>query len=385
MDAMHYDDNDYLQEEYERLIGIYEKKETPYFLLDEDYFVKWANDAAERLYPDFTQPDGILNILEEYPEERFKLENEAISVDIPLEEGNSSRHMNIHNSAVMGEFYTINIAYIYTRIDLSTLSREEVEKRVAECEMNYRGPISSIFVHLRNLMMREECQDNEDGIRSIANNSVQLLRGMNMNAENTRISQGIAKHALRIVNLTEFLSALFETAAELMYMESVDLCFVPPASRLLVVTEPEYILSSIGQLLSNAIRYRLPGTPILMKCTADYNHVQIAIVNHGAPIPQEVCTRMFDNNFSFNPDGDSISGNGIGLTIARGYAEFLGGTLTFEKHGEDTVFKLTLPLLLSGSSDGTLWHMDKQEMRMRLCVLLSDALNTSEEILSCIG
>lgn len=382
MDIIRFDDNDYIQEECERLIGRYKDDEHPHFLLDEDYFVKWANDAAERLYPELTQSDGILNLLKHYPEEWLELDNVKIMADITLEE-RDNLHLSIRRASIMDDLFTFYMAYIYKKIDLSTLPRQEVEKRVSEAEQHYREPLSRIFLTLKRLKISRDDPDMEDCCDRMASNSVQLLRGTNMIAEHTRLSQGIMKHAPQTVDLAEFTTELFQTAAELMYMESVDLCFITPNSPLIVCTEPEYILSSVGQLLSNAIRYRLSGTPIRAKCTTDQSHIKIEIANRGVPIPQEVRAKMFDANYTYNPDGESISGNGLGLTVAKLYAELMGGSLTFEQPGENSVFRLSLPLPPSDDTD--LWQMNKLELKTRLCVILADAIDTSDEILSFIG
>lgn len=384
MDSKRYHDNDYVQEQYEQLIGIFQDGKDPYFLLDEDYFVKWANQSAERLYPAFSQPDGILNLLESYPKERLLLENGAFIVDLSLEKGDN-RHLTIHRSR-SGEIYTIYTADIHTKIDISTLPREEVGKRVSESELHYREPLSEIFIALKQLKMREDVPDMEGCCNQMARSSVQMLRGTNMIAENVRLSQGILEHDLHKVDMTHFLSALFQTATELVYMEAVDIHFATPVSRRIVTAEPEYILSCIGQLLSNAIRYRLPGTPIRVKYSVNQRHIEIEVINRGASLPQEVCEHMFDAYYNYSPDGDFIpeSTLGLGLTIAKAYAGFMGGSLTFETVGKNCVFKLSLPLTPL-DDDTPLWQMNEYEMKMHLCVLLSDAVDTSDELLAFIG
>jgi signal transduction histidine kinase len=68
-------------------------------------------------------------------------------------------------------------------------------------------------------------------------------------------------------------------------------------------------------------------------------HVRISVSDHGAGVPEDLQARLFERFAR----GETASGNGLGLTIARAYARAHGGDLVFEPGPRSARFVLTLP------------------------------------------
>jgi two-component system sensor histidine kinase KdpD len=82
-------------------------------------------------------------------------------------------------------------------------------------------------------------------------------------------------------------------------------------------------------LLSNATRYAPPGTRVRISTSALGGTVQLRIVDHGPGIPRE---RMEDVFLPFQRlgDTDNLTGLGVGLALAKGFTEGMGGALEAE-------------------------------------------------------
>jgi two-component system, OmpR family, sensor histidine kinase KdpD len=87
----------------------------------------------------------------------------------------------------------------------------------------------------------------------------------------------------------------------------------------------------LANVIANAVRFSPPGEPpIISGCTlrppASSGRVELRVIDHGPGIPQADRVRVFAP-FQRLGDRDNTSGVGLGLAVARGLTEALGGTL----------------------------------------------------------
>lgn len=114
---------------------------------------------------------------------------------------------------------------------------------------------------------------------------------------------------------------------------------VDPALEL--ETDPNGFERVVANLLTNALRY---GEPPVEVSAEREEEIRFVVEDHGPGIPEEFVPRLFDR-FSQGADGElKREGAGLGLAIARSFAEALGGDLRYEParpHGAR--FLLELP------------------------------------------
>ncbi len=99
-------------------------------------------------------------------------------------------------------------------------------------------------------------------------------------------------------------------------------------------------------LLTNAIRYNPVGGIIKVTAKASFDHVEIAISDHGEGIAEEEQHRIFDRFYKVDPSrSKQNNGNGLGLSIAQKITQLHGGKIEVESDvGVGTTFYVTLPL-----------------------------------------
>jgi signal transduction histidine kinase len=101
----------------------------------------------------------------------------------------------------------------------------------------------------------------------------------------------------------------------------------------------------LGNLISNAIKYSDPGSPITVDAADDGNSITIRVSDSGRGIAQQDVGHVFEPFFRTRDSREQgISGTGLGLPIASRVAEVLGGGLTCESQlGQGSAFTLRLP------------------------------------------
>ena len=103
------------------------------------------------------------------------------------------------------------------------------------------------------------------------------------------------------------------------------------------------IQRALVNVLENALRVSPPDEPVHMRVSATRQELLIRVTDRGPGIPEEERERIFEP-FHRVPGGPDQRGPGLGLAIARGFAEANGGRLWVESRpGQGASFVLALP------------------------------------------
>jgi two-component system sensor histidine kinase KdpD len=109
-----------------------------------------------------------------------------------------------------------------------------------------------------------------------------------------------------------------------------------------VLGDPLRLEQIVGNLVTNAVKFSPPGSPVLVLVGRRRRSVEVAVHDEGPGIPQEHLGVVFRK---YGRLDRSQPGSGIGLYLARGLARAHGGDVTY-KHRRDrqgSVFTLRVP------------------------------------------
>lgn len=124
---------------------------------------------------------------------------------------------------------------------------------------------------------------------------------------------------------------------------------IPLAGRSLpkVMADPQLFDKIIHNLLSNAIKYAPAGGggKVIIDGNSSGGFVTINIADNGMGIPVVDQARVFSKFFrARNAILSEVAGTGLGLFIAKSYAEKLGGGISFEsEEGKGSTFHIKIP------------------------------------------
>jgi two-component system sensor histidine kinase KdpD len=154
----------------------------------------------------------------------------------------------------------------------------------------------------------------------------------------SRLQTGMVSPIVRETDLDEVIPLALVGVAE----DSVDLDV--PETLPMVAVDKGLLERSVANVVENAVKYSPPGERVLVSASAIADRVEVRVMDRGPGVPDEAKDRIFE---PFQRYGDVPRGNGVGLglAVARGFAEATGGTLTAEDTpGRGLTMVLSLPM-----------------------------------------
>jgi two-component system sensor histidine kinase KdpD len=92
----------------------------------------------------------------------------------------------------------------------------------------------------------------------------------------------------------------------------------------LVRADPGLLERVLANLFSNALRHSPPSQPPVLRARQQQDTVLLEVIDHGPGVPDQLKERIFE---PFQRVDDHHGGVGLGLAVAKGFAEAMGGTI----------------------------------------------------------
>jgi len=116
---------------------------------------------------------------------------------------------------------------------------------------------------------------------------------------------------------------------------------VPP-----IRADAAHLERAFANLLENAVRYSR-GLPVSVHVRRNGPQVVVRVVDQGPGIGAAERARIFEPFYRGPGSGDAGAGSGLGLSIAKGFVEANGGTITVDSlPGQGSSFVVSLPIEL---------------------------------------
>ncbi|MEU3632144.1 sensor histidine kinase [Streptomyces fradiae] len=102
-----------------------------------------------------------------------------------------------------------------------------------------------------------------------------------------------------------------------------------PETLPMVTVDRGLLERAVANIVGNAVRHTPSGTPVLVSAGAVGDRVELRVADRGPGLPDEAKDAVFDpfRRYGGAPPG---AGAGLGLAVARGFVEAMGGTVTAE-------------------------------------------------------
>lgn len=133
-------------------------------------------------------------------------------------------------------------------------------------------------------------------------------------------------------------------------IEDRDIKLDIPANLPDILVDGELTALTLRQLITNALKYSNPESPIEVAACLQDSFVKISVKDSGPGIPAKERIRIFERYYRVSQNADRVPGTGLGLHIAKNIVEAHGGKIWVEsKPGQGSEFFFTLPI--AGETD----------------------------------
>jgi len=109
----------------------------------------------------------------------------------------------------------------------------------------------------------------------------------------------------------------------------------------------------LNNLLDNALKYSIPGSPITIAVQRQGNGWELTVASEGTGIAADEIERIFERYYRGRQAAKSGagSGTGLGLHIARSIALRHGGDLILKRAGNPVIFGVLLPVDINAAAE----------------------------------
>ncbi|MFD7052749.1 ATP-binding protein [Streptomyces mirabilis] len=197
---------------------------------------------------------------------------------------------------------------------------------LAAVSHDLRTPLAAIKAAVSSLRSDDVAWSEEDQaelLEAIEEGADRLDHLVGNLLDMSRLQTGTVTPLIREIDLDEVvpmaLGGVPEDSAELDIPETLPM----------VAVDPGLLERAVANLVENAVKYSPTDEPVLVSASAMANRVEVRVVDRGPGVPDEAKDRIFAP-FQRYGDAPRGAGVGLGLAVARGFAEAMGGTLNAE-------------------------------------------------------
>ncbi len=214
-----------------------------------------------------------------------------------------------------------------------------------------RNPLNSIvgFAYVLEYCGPELNPKQGETLKRIVNASSRMRDLLDRLLSVQAIEEGKLSYKRENFDLAEVARAAVENHRASSSLKGIALdCEVVPEARVLARADRDAVAQVLDNLLSNAIKFSFQDTRVAVRLVADEDdsgRVGVAVRDAGPGLSVEDQRNLYGKfaRLSARPTGGETS-NGLGLSIARGMAEQMGGELSCRSelgHGAEFTLMLT--------------------------------------------
>jgi two-component system sensor histidine kinase KdpD len=215
-----------------------------------------------------------------------------------------------------------------------------------------RTPLTSIKAAIGSLRDPELrlTRHDTDELLATAEESADRLAGLVDNLlDSSRLATGAVEPKIRPVGYDEVVALALSGIDDRRLVE-VDVDEHLPA----VLADAGLLERVVANVVDNALRHGKGSTadgepPVAVRASAYGGHVELRVVDHGKGLPRDAGNAVFAP-FQRLGDRNATTGVGLGLSVAKGFMDAMGGTI----RAEDTPGRgLTVVISLPAAQEGT--------------------------------
>jgi two-component system, OmpR family, sensor histidine kinase KdpD len=216
---------------------------------------------------------------------------------------------------------------------------------LAAVSHDLRTPLASIKASVSSLRQTDvhwSPEDEADLLANIEENADRLDALVGNLLDMSRLQTGSLAPFLRATAVDEVAPVALRGLDDAHLLQ-----IVVPDDLPLVRADPGLLERVLANLFSNALRHSPPDWRPALRAREDGDRVILEVVDHGNGVASDLKERIFEPFLRLD---ERSSGVGLGLAVAKGFAEAMGGTIVAaDTPGGGLTVRVTLPAVASGA------------------------------------
>jgi signal transduction histidine kinase len=232
---------------------------------------------------------------------------------------------------------------------LSDSSDRAKEEFLSVMSHEFRTPLTLIMGHagmMREGMLGQVTDEQRNSLDRIMVNSDSLLAMVMSILQVSRLESGGIQLAARNIFLHDLIGEIKAAYGSQENEQRKIVWYCSPDLQLLK-TDPERLKDILRHLVDNAIKFTPRGRIVIsVEKLQTPASIRFTVADTGIGVPPEALSFIFEKFRQIDSSGTrAFEGTGLGLYIAKKYAELLGGELTVTSElGKGSTFTLYMPL-----------------------------------------
>jgi two-component system, OmpR family, sensor histidine kinase KdpD len=206
----------------------------------------------------------------------------------------------------------------------------------------FKTPLTSIKAAASSILdedasaqteLRTVIEEEADRLDSLVNETIRMAR----------IESGDLELKLKAQSVRDLIASALEKLKILIEDREINISVLTDIPK--VRADADLTSLTIRQLVTNALKYSDPESPIDIQACLEDGFVRISVKDHGPGIPAKERTRIFERYYRISENAERIPGTGLGLHIAKNIVQAHGGNIwVISELGQGSEFFFTLPI-----------------------------------------
>ncbi len=220
---------------------------------------------------------------------------------------------------------------------------------VANASHELRTPLSTLIGYAETLRERTGEIDLDTRLRfmSIVHEEAQRMKRVVEDLISlSRIEAEKFTTPTEAVDLEQLIDVSMESARRVADEQGSELACRIEHDLPAIAADASQILQVLDNLITNALRYGEPGTPVTVTASLEDAMVHLSVADEGEGIPAEHLHRLTERFYRVDTSRSrALGGTGLGLSIVKHIVERHRGRLTIESEvGKGTTVHVLLPV-----------------------------------------
>ena len=210
---------------------------------------------------------------------------------------------------------------------------------VTNVSHDIKTPLTSVINYIDLLQKTDNPADTAQYLEVLDRQSQKLKKLIDDLMDMSKANTGNMPVEITHLDAVEAVNQALGEFADKLEQQSLSVVLRKPEHPVMVRADGRLLWRVLQNLMTNVVKYALPGTRVYAEVTKQANRVQISLKNISREelniSAEELAERFVRGDTSRNTEG-----SGLGLNIAKGFMQLQGGELELAIDGD--LFKVTL-------------------------------------------